>query len=257
MRKYHLFVIVSILCVSAGNAQYIRADFCGAYECPSSLYERFEFYGNGKVKISASLNDVLRDFFQYNDTLVIYPDKSMFRFIVQADGSLKGTGMWVNDSIWHRVKDDTIRCGQPAALSVERLQQMYAYEQVMLLSASKTRTEADNQQIVKTLDTLCNRGYGKACNSLGMLYIFTLGTAESRAIWEKGCVAGDANSCKNIADGYKDEKNLVKAKEYYAKACELGDFAACNWDFEERLKKLNAPPARKPVKKKTAPVRQK
>jgi hypothetical protein len=256
MRKHFLLFTLFVSMGLFTRAQQLKADFCGVYECPASLYERFEFFGNGKVRIGASIDDVLRDFFQYNDTLVVYPDKSMFRFIVQPDGSLKGVDDWVADSIWHRVKDDTVQCGRGAAPAPEKLQQMYMYEQVMRQSASKTRTEADNEQIMKTLETLCAQGYGKACNSLGMLYLFTRGTAEGLAVWEKGCLLDDANCCKNMADTYREKKDIAKAKMYYEKACALGDFGACSWDFEERLKKMNAP-AKKAVKKKTVPVRKK
>ena len=256
MRKYFLLFFVNISFFFTGWAQHLKADFCGAYECPASLYERFEFYGNGKVRIGASLDDVLRDFFQYNDTLVVYPDKSMFRFTVQSDGSLKGISNWVADSLWKKVANDTVQCGQSTLLSTDRLQQMYAYEQVMLRSARTPRTNVDNEQIMNMLDTLCSQGYGKACNSLGMLYLFTRGAEEALAVWDKGCALNDANCCKNIADEYKERKDLARAKIYYEKACGLGDFAACNWDFEERLKKMNAP-ARKPIKKKGVPVRKK
>jgi TPR repeat protein len=256
MRKFFLLIILFTSIAVSGSAQHLKADFCGAYECPASLYERFEFYGNGKVSIGASLTDVLRDFFQYGDTLVVYPDKSAFRFKVQPDGSLKGISDWVTDSVWKKVKPDTIQCGPAVVPAADKLQQMYAYEKVLLLSGSTTRTEADNDQIMATLEKLCTEGYGKACNSLGMLYLFTRGSEQGLAIWEKGCALNDANCCKNIADEYKEKKNLAKAKIYYERACALGDFGACNWDFEERLKKMSAP-AKKPVKKKTAPPRKK
>jgi tetratricopeptide (TPR) repeat protein len=255
MKKYFFVLLLTIFSAMDACTQNLATTVCGTYRCNGAGYENFVFSTAGEVFIDGSLTDAGRDYFQYNDTLVIYPDKDVFRFIVQKDGSLKGISNWVADSTWHKITDDTIHCEGLTGVTQSRLQLMYSFEQAMLLANSKTRTEADNEKIIAMLETGCSNNYGRACNKLGILYLFAAGVEKSLQAWDKGCLNNDANCCKNIADEYKERKDLSKAKTYYEKACALGDFGACNWDFGDKLKNELKRPAKKkvtPVKKRTS-----
>jgi hypothetical protein len=255
MKKYFFVLLLMIFSVRDACTQALAAGICGTYRCNGAGYESFVFTTAGKVFIDGSLTAATRDYFQYDDTLVIYPDKDVFRFIIEKNGSLRGISNWVADSTWRKIADDTTHCEGLTGVTQSRLQMMYSFEQAMLLAGSKTRTDADNEKIISLLENGCSNNYGRACNKLGMLYLFSAGIEKSLQIWEKGCQNNDANCCKNIADEYKERKDLSKAKTYYEKACALGDFGACNWDFEDRLKNELKRPARKkvtPVKKKTS-----
>ena len=253
MKKYFFILLPAIFSITDACTQSLGTSICGTYQCKGAGYESFVFTTAGKVIIDGGLTTIARDYFQYNDTIVIYPDKDVFRFTVQKDGSLKGISNWVADSTWHKMPDDTISCEGLTGITQHRLQLMYSFEQAMLLAGSKERTAADDEKIIAVLKDGCDNGYGPACNKLGILYLFTTGIENSLQVWEKGCLNNDANCCKNIADEYKERKNLSKAKTYYDKACALGDFGACNWDFEERLQQLKKAGQKKkiPVKKKT------
>jgi len=86
--------ILSILCFLSSyilSAQNADNSLQGYYKASSddTLYSSFNFDGNGKV----SIGDMdYGDYFTRNDSLIIYPDKSIFIFkIKKASGFRKKT----------------------------------------------------------------------------------------------------------------------------------------------------------------------
>jgi hypothetical protein len=221
------------------QAQHLKTNLCGVYVNYNSLYENFTFQTTGQVWNNASLMDTPRDYFQYNDTVVVYPDKDVFRFIVQKDGSLKGISYWVKDSIWVKLPNDTTSCTSKIKVTNVKLQQMYAYEQLMLLAADKNKADANGETILTSLQNLCDSGYGRACHSLALYtnYFVENGTEKSIIILEKGCNANDAVCCRLLADEYRNMNKIEMAILYYDKSCKMGDFEACLNDLKDSLKK--------------------
>lgn len=62
-----------------------------------SLYSTLDFDGKGKVKISDSN---LYDYFERNDSIVIFVDRTQFILKKHKNNSLKGIGYWINDEIF-------------------------------------------------------------------------------------------------------------------------------------------------------------
>jgi hypothetical protein len=220
-------------------AQHLQTNLCGEYVSKNAMYDNFTFRFTGQVWNNASLMDTPRDYFQYNDTVVIYPDKDVFRFILQKNGTLKGISEWVKDSIWVKIPNDTFTCFGEAKVNTIKLQQMYTYEQMMQLAVDKNKVEANSETIMTTLQKLCDSGYGRACYRLGLYtkYLVENGTQQCLLIWEKGCKNNDAICCRLLADEYRKLNKTEMALKYYNISCKLGDFEACANDIEDNLKK--------------------
>lgn len=237
-----LFAILTVLLLAGdtANTQVLQAGICGIYVSPGGLYEQLQFDGKGRATISGGLKTYWRDYFQYNDTLVVYPDKDVFRFKVLPNGKLEGISRWVKGGSWER-KPGTVACNGKDSLPLAKLRMMYAFEHWMLRMESRQLDDGAIGEMMIELKQLCDSGYGRACNRAGMMLLFTKGNETARSTWQKGCDLGDATSCKTLADTFKEEKNIAKARPLYDKACRLGDGEACSWDFEERLKKRELP----------------
>jgi hypothetical protein len=250
MMRLFFFILFLFPMANAIDAQQLSNSLCGTYTCPGSAYETFSFYGNGKLLISTSLIPTKRDYFQIDDSLIVYPDISEFKFLVQKDGSLKGISNWVKDSIWMKINNDSIVCSQPIAPAVNRkmLESMFLYNEAFRLSANGKRTEADYSRAISLLKTSCDSGYGRACNALGSALLFKEGEEKTREVWEKGCKLGYSDCCKNLGDIFKGKNDLKQAAIYYKMACDLGNVEACAWDFETKLKAAEHKPS-VPVKK--------
>ncbi|GAA8817789.1 hypothetical protein VN1328_01180 [Helicobacter pylori] len=61
--------------------------------------------------------------------------------------------------------------------------------------------------------------------------------SKAKGYFEKACDLNNGGGCNGLGDLYYDgegvEKNLIKAAQFYSKACKLGDRKAC-----EMLKEL-------------------
>ena len=75
--------ILFVLIANFAFGQKIKNDLHGYYKAESDtlLYSYFAFDGNGKVDITGFGKG---DYFQKGDSLIIYPDKSIFKFRINA-----------------------------------------------------------------------------------------------------------------------------------------------------------------------------
>ena len=87
----------------------------------------------------------------------------------------------------------------------------------------------------------CNLDVGLGCSNLGFLYAEGKGVRQdiSKAVQycEKGCSLKEGFACNSLGELYEDGigiKNKTTAKEYYGKACDLGDQQGC-----DNYRKLN------------------
>ena len=75
-------------------------------------------------------------------------------------------------------------------------------------------------------------GDAKACGNLGVLYENGHGVEQDhKKAFEhhtKGCDGGSAEACYNLANLYYDSEVKLQAKEYFGKACHLGEQDGCS-----------------------------
>lgn len=153
-----------MLVVSFVYSQKADNSLHGFYEekGDNTFYKKFEFDGNGKVTI-AGMDEGY--YFTRNDSLIIYPDKSIFIFKIQKDGGLKGASDWVKEGKWAFKKDSLVQN--------KRIDNARAQKQAELLAEyfDKTKKMSDidmlfSDETPKINEDLCNKGLSKACLNL-------------------------------------------------------------------------------------------
>ena len=106
---------------------------------------------------------------------------------------------------------------------------------LLLLSVnlSANQTESKFTEYKKA----CKDGVANACISLGVMYFTGDGVKENhkkaKRAFLKPCKKRRAQACYYIGTiykrgGFKVERNIKKAKFYYAQACKMGNQASCN-----------------------------
>ena len=162
MRNFILLLIT--LTYTTFYSQKADNSFHGFYEekGDKTFYKKFEFDGNGKVRI-AGMNK--GDYFTRNDSLIVYPDKSIFIFKIQKNGNLKGISNWVDKGVWIAKKDSIVenKRKQPEqALKKANLLAEY-YDKTKKMSDIDALFSKDTPSIN---EDLCNKGLSKACLNL-------------------------------------------------------------------------------------------
>lgn len=124
-----------------------------------TFYKNFEFDGNGKVLIAGMGEG---DYFVRNDSVIVYPDKSIFIFKIQKNKSLKGISDWVDKGIWLPKKDSIVEN--------KRVNPEKAAKQAQLLAEyyDKTKGKSEIEALFSNEkgnanEELCNKGLTKAC----------------------------------------------------------------------------------------------
>ena len=153
-------------------SQEINNNLHGYYVAKSvtSTYSSFEFDGNGKVSI---IGMELRDYFTKGDSLIIYPDKSIFKFKIQKD-KLIGVSDWVEKQTW--IKKDTIvpNNRKDVAKAKKTALLMNEYYKITGNKSSFDFLGGDEKATIKKdkINQLCNQGLSRAClDYFGMLVI--------------------------------------------------------------------------------------
>ena len=82
------------------------------------------------------------------------------------------------------------------------------------------------------LERQCNNGNAGSCVKLGFLYYNGDGVKQdykkAREFYNKACEMGEALGCSALGDLYYNVKqDYKKAREFWSKACEMGDANGC------------------------------
>ena len=175
MKNKHLQKTLFCILIMYSNfsiAQEINNNLHGYYIAKSdaAMYSSFEFDGNGKVSI---IGMELRDFFIKGDTLIIYPDKSIFKFKIKK-GQLIGASSWVENETW--IKKDTIvpNNRRDDAKAKKNANLMNEYYNLIgdKSSLDFLFDEQKSKEQSEKLNTLCDKGLSKAClDYFGMMII--------------------------------------------------------------------------------------
>lgn len=211
-----VFLILSC-CPLQTHAQQCSVSLTGTYQLdPASgdgMYDAFIFDGAGKVNIH-SLIDYKGDFLQIGDTLVVYPDKSIFTFLIRDNQTLVGINTWVKDQVFRRMENDTIVTpAQP--LDQKYADQFYQYYVLTGRDAPSLSTYMSinmDSTIQLTMKQLCDDGFPKACLTMANALMMT--SPELAAYFR-----GELDKNKKMAPN-------KEVYEYFMKAAELNELDA-------------------------------
>ncbi|HEX7755349.1 MAG TPA: hypothetical protein VF421_08400 [Niabella sp.] len=242
--RYIMVWMLLLAGVIYSNGQEISNRLQGYFKATSdtALYSYFTFDGNGKVDIMG-LGDGY--YFQKGDTVIVYPDKSIFKFLLKND-QLYGASIWVDDGEWILVKDTIVenkRTDPEAAERIARL--MHQYYEVKTLGETGLLGDLSDTLSLR-MQSLCDSGLSKAClDYAGLKIIEQMGGIEALlgneavkikkeaspevlAVIEKAIQAGDPEGYAVLGGYYATLQNTEKAKEVLEKGGELG-CRRCVW----------------------------
>ena len=79
----------------------------------------------------------------------------------------------------------------------------------------------------------CNNGIGAGCNDLAYMYehgkYVRRNLQEAMSLYLDACNnMSEASACNNLAYLHERKRNYVSAKQFYSRACDLGDTPSCN-----------------------------
>jgi hypothetical protein len=170
--KTSCLLVILLLFSNLINSQVIDNKIEGYYqaESDSNMYSFFEFDGDGKVNIAGLGTG---DYFTKGDSLIIYPDKSIFKFKIKGK-ALLGVSKWVENKTW--VRKDTITTSNRKDAAVSQNKAALLYEYYKLTGTSKALdfmlAEKTQDSHTEKISMLCNKGLGKAClDYFGILLI--------------------------------------------------------------------------------------
>lgn len=221
----------------------------------TALYSYFSFDGNGKVDITG-LGDGY--YFQKGDTVIVYPDKSIFKFLLKGD-QLYGVSQWVAGSEWQWIKDSVVENRRTNAVAADRVAYLLnQYYEIKGEDKTAFLAAADDSYAIK-MKNLCDSGLSKAClDYAGLKIIENMGgigalldekamdekkeaDPEVLAIIEKAVGMGDLEGYAVLGGYYAALQDRGKAKEVLEKGGELGCrrciWAAFSIAMEEEVKK--------------------
>jgi hypothetical protein len=164
--KSKLFYVLCLLMVSSiqvVSGQKITNELHGYFKASSdtALYEYFSFDGNGTVDITGMGNGY---YFQKDDSLIVYPDKSIFKFVVKGD-KLYGASDWVDGCVWEKVKDTTVETLRTDPAVSDRIAGLlYQYYSINRRDNELSLLfEGPDTTYENALKNLCDSGLSKAC----------------------------------------------------------------------------------------------
>lgn len=220
MNKVKQFIIL-IFCIFyyAGhiNAQNCSVSLSGTYqldpESGDGFYHAFVFDGAGKVDIHA-FGEYKGDFFQVGDTIVVYPDKSIFKFLKKDEQTLIGINTWVENQVFRKMENDTV------ITPMHNRDENYAvqfYEFYTLTGRdapdlSSYMSINMDSTLHASMNRLCDEGFPKAC--IAMANALMLASPELTAYFR-----GSSDEGQKMAPN----KDIF---QYYVKAIELDELDA-------------------------------
>ncbi|MFT3903671.1 MAG: hypothetical protein QM727_10875 [Niabella sp.] len=239
-------------------AQKITNKLQGFFSASSDtvLISTFSFNGDGQVEI-AGMTDAY--YFQKGDSLIVYPDKSIFKFIVKGD-KLYGVSDWVKGEVWIKVKDSAGNNQRTdPELSDYKAKLLHRYYELKSTTDEWAFLQGVDSSYKTGIKNLCDSGLSKAClDYAGMMMIERTGIGTLlKADGEKykmepseeieDCIhhaiqLGDKNGYTVLAGYYALIGNITKAKETLAEGEELGcrrcAMALFDIEMQEKLKEM-------------------
>lgn len=128
----------------------------------NSYYQSLTFDNNGKLNID---NIGIADYFIVGDTLIAFPDKDLFKFVIKGD-SLYGVSEWVKDIVWNKTQETVENKRTDHQKATENAELLYEYYLKTRLNVDQLEQIFDRnkfEQYQSVLESLCNRNLIRAC----------------------------------------------------------------------------------------------
>jgi hypothetical protein len=175
MKKCLNLVLILLFGIPTSYSQAVNNNLWATFESSSSdqIFQKFAFDNNGKVWIDDFGKG---DFFTKGDTLFVFPDKDVFKFLVEEDRFV-GVSNWVQDGVWVRSGDlvDNNRLNDQEARKQAQLYDEYYTKTRVGISQFDFLFDAEMyQQYLINLESLCDRKMVKACTELFGIYSMDL-----------------------------------------------------------------------------------
>lgn len=271
---FYVLCLLMVSGIQVLSAQKISNELHGYFKASSdtALYEYFSFDGNGTVDITGMGNGY---YFQKDDSLIVYPDKSIFKFVIKGD-KLYGASDWVSGCVWEKVKDTTVETLRTDPAESDRiaglLHQYYNLSQRG--NELSILFEGPDSTYVQALKSLCDSGLSKAClDYAGLKTLEDIGgiatlfdskkqmkkqtpNQEIVDIIYRAIDLGDTNGYEVLGGYYAAIGDVQAARESFELGGELGcakcAMALFSLELEEEARKLEKKNKTAPAKK-TAP----
>lgn len=261
--KSKLFYVLCLLMVGSiqvASGQKISNELQGYFKASydTAMYEYFTFDGNGRVDIMGMGNGY---YFQKEDSLIVYPDKSIFKFVVKGD-KLYGASDWVDGCVWEKVKDTTIETLRTDPLESDRIAGLLCQYYNVKSKGSELSLlfEGPDSTYAQTLKSLCDSGLSKAClDYAGLKILDNMGgiaalysskkqikkQAPNQDIVDmiyRAIELGDTNGYEVLGGYYAAIGDIQAARETFELGGELGcgkcGIALFSLELEEEARKL-------------------
>jgi len=251
MKQVFLIILSFFFFITHMYAQEYSVSLSGTYQLDPELgedgiYDTFVFNGAGKVTIH-SLTEFRGDFLQIGDTVIVYPDKSLFTFLKKDDQTLVGIDMWVKDQVFRKMENDTVitplqnRNANYAA-------QFYEYYALTGREAPTLATYmniAMDPVIQESMRKLCDKGFPRACLTMANALLLTSpevaayfrgSTSENKKMppnkeifqyFMKAIELDELNGIAQLGSYFLMLGHTDEAVKVFEKGCELGHNECC------------------------------
>lgn len=195
------------------SAQSVDNNIAGKFitNDTTQIYSNFSFDNNGKVIISDLGQG---DYFVKDDTVIIFPDKDIFKFLYK-DGVLVGISGWVENGRWTLTQEAVPNRRTNDLLAKNNAQLLFEYYQKTRLEINPMDIlfdESIKQRYMTDLESLCNRKLVRACKELfGMETVNAMGGIGN--VLSKGAIGTIADSSRLL--GIANKVVAVDSAEGY------------------------------------------
>lgn len=250
IKRLSFTLLLAFYCIGHIYSQEYAVSLSGTFQLDTTsgagLYDAFVFDGAGKVGIHA-FGESKGDFLQVGDTVIVYPDKSIFVFLIKDEQTLVGINTWVENQVFRKMENDTIITPMQTRGPdyADQFYEFYTLTGRDALNLSTYMSINMDSSLKESMNRLCDEGFPKACitmanalmlNSPAMASLFrsldeeVQKMAPDKEIFEYYVKAIELNDLDAIAQlgayflmlGHKEE-----AMKVLEKGCELGHRECC------------------------------
>lgn len=215
-KTLHPLIILLLIVNSLEHvtAQDYSVSLSGTFQLDTQVkdgfYDTFVFDGAGKVYIH-SFAGYKGDFLQIGDTVVVYPDKSIFTFLLKDDKTLEGINTWVEGQVFKRMENDTIvtPSQNPTPEYAAQFYEFYTLTGRNALDLSTYLNINADPTLNASMKKLCEEGFSKACITMA-----------NALMMKSPALVSLFRSSDDKEQKFPPDKEIV---EYYIKAVELGE----------------------------------